>query len=159
MNQGSVEQFGVPQEIYDWPATMFVANFIGSPSMNFLHFNGSVAKGDTTVSLSDQPFDIPAQLQQASGSLVFGVRPEHVSLKESSAYRGEVTATEYLGTSQITTLNTPNGVLKARTPASQAINVGETVGLDFNPRNITLFDESTGKALLSKANKGVLDHG
>jgi multiple sugar transport system ATP-binding protein len=159
MNHGSVEQFGVPQEIYDWPATLFVANFIGSPSMNFLHFSGSVAKDDTSVSLSGQRFDIPAQLHKTSGNLVFGVRPEHVILKENSTYRGEVTATEYLGTTQIITLNTPNGVLKARTPVSQTANVGETVGLDFNPRTITLFDETTGEALLSEANKGVLDHG
>ncbi len=38
MNHGVVEQFGTPQEIYDWPATMFVADFIGSPPMNFLRF-------------------------------------------------------------------------------------------------------------------------
>ena len=38
MNHGSVEQFGVPQDIYDWPATKFVAQFIGSPPMNFLEF-------------------------------------------------------------------------------------------------------------------------
>ncbi len=41
MNHGVVEQFGTPQEIYDHPATMFVADFIGSPSMNFLRFEGS----------------------------------------------------------------------------------------------------------------------
>ena len=45
MNHGSVEQFGVPQDIYDWPATKFVAQFIGSPSMNFLDFNGMIGKG------------------------------------------------------------------------------------------------------------------
>ncbi len=159
MNHGSVEQFGVPQDIYDWPATMFVANFIGSPSMNFLHFEGTVATGDTSISFDGQSFDIPAQLSTASGKLVMGVRPEHVVLQDDSAYRGEVTATEYLGTTQIVTLDTPNGILKARTPATQVANVGDTIGLDFNPRTITLFDETTGEALLSKANKGVLDHG
>ena len=45
MNHGVVEQFGAPQEIYDWPATMFVADFIGSPPMNFLRFDGTVAAG------------------------------------------------------------------------------------------------------------------
>ena len=44
MNHGSVEQFGVPQEIYDWPATLFVADFIGSPPMNFLRFEGGRIK-------------------------------------------------------------------------------------------------------------------
>ncbi len=159
MNHGSVEQFGVPQQIYDWPASMFVAGFIGSPSMNFLRFNGAVANGDSTVRFSDQHFDIPVQLQRASGDLVFGVRPEHVALDDTGTYQGKVMAIEYLGTTQIITLETANGVLKARVPASQSATVGARVGLVFNPRTVTLFDEATGAALLSDANKGVLDHG
>jgi len=159
MNHGSVEQFGVPQEIYDWPATLFVADFIGSPPMNFLHFNGRLDEGNTSVSLSGQPFDIPRQQQGASGDLVFGVRPEHVSLDETSAYKGEVIAIEYLGTTQIITIDTPNGGLKARVAAAQTVEAGQNVGLAFNARTITIFDKSSGAALLSDANKGVLDHG
>ncbi len=49
MNHGVVEQFGRPQEIYDWPATMFVASFIGSPAMNFLPFEGVAAPGAASV--------------------------------------------------------------------------------------------------------------
>lgn len=159
MNNGSVEQFGVPQEIYDWPSTMFVADFIGSPSMNFLRFNGTVKEGDTSVLFGNQSFDIPVQLENMSGNLVFGVRPEHASLNDDSGFRGEVVATEYLGTTQIVSLATPNGILKARLLATQIARVGETVGLGFNPRTITIFDDSTGKALLSEANKGVLKNG
>jgi multiple sugar transport system ATP-binding protein len=159
MNHGSVEQFGVPQEIYDWPSTMFVADFIGSPSMNFLRFNGTVKEGDTSVFFGNKSFDIPVQLENTSGNLVFGVRPEHASLKDDSGFRGEVVATEYLGTTQIVSLTTPNGILKARVLATQIARVGETIGLDFNPRTITIFDDSTGKALLSEANKGVLKNG
>ena len=48
------------------------------------------------------------------GDVVFGVRPEHVALSDSGAYRGEVQAAEYLGTTQIVTLDTHAGVLKAR---------------------------------------------
>ena len=48
MNHGVVEQFGIPQQIYDWPATKFVAEFIGSPPMNFLEFNGTVGEGAET---------------------------------------------------------------------------------------------------------------
>jgi multiple sugar transport system ATP-binding protein len=159
MNNGSVEQFGVPQEIYDWPSTMFVADFIGSPSMNFLHFNGTVKEGDTSVLFGNQSFDIPVQLENTSGNLVFGVRPEHASLNDDSGLRGEVVATEYLGTTQIVSLATPNGTLKVRVLATQIARVGETVGLGFNPRTITIFDDFTGKALLSEANKGVLKNG
>ena len=159
MNHGTVEQFGVPQQIYDWPATLFVADFIGSPSMNLLHFNGSISKGDTTVSLGEQSFKVPKQLQAASGNLVFGVRPENVSFNKSGTYRGIVTATEYLGTSQIVTINTSSGVIKARVPSAQLVSVDEELGLEFDSSTITLFDESTGAALLSDSNKGMLDHG
>ncbi len=159
MNHGSVEQFGVPQEIYDWPATLFVADFIGSPPMNFLDFQGEVAKGDTTVSLNGHTFEVPKQLQEASGDLVFGIRPEHITLNTISRYKGEVLATEYLGTTQIVTLRCANGMLKARISAHDDIHVGDQVGLVFNARTVTLFDKKSGAALLSDANKGVLDHG
>ena len=159
MNNAVVEQFGTPQEIYDKPATMFVADFIGSPSMNFLRFEGAVPEGARSVDLNGHMLGIPLQMQGASGSLVFGVRPEHVTLNDSGTYRGEVLATEYLGTTQIITLATPNGELKARIDSAQVARVGETVGLGFNADAITLFDESNGGALRSELNDEVLAHG
>ncbi|KIN63506.1 ABC transporter, ATP-binding protein [Sulfitobacter noctilucicola] len=159
MNNAVVEQFGTPQQIYDKPATMFVADFIGSPSMNFLHFDGSVAEGGTNVDLGGQSLGVPKQLQGASGKLVFGVRPEHITLSDSGSYRGEVIASEYLGTTQIITLDTPNGEIKARIDSGQVARTGEKVGLDFDPRTITLFDAGSGQALRSELNKEVLAHG
>jgi len=159
MNHGSVEQFGVPQDIYNWPATMFVADFIGSPSMNFLHLKGAVNTGDSTIALAGQVFEIPMQLQGCEGNIVFGVRPEHVSFDQNSQYRGDIIATEYLGTTQIVTLHTENGTLKSRISSTESVSEGETMGLKFNPRAITLFDKKTGVALLSEGNKGVLGDG
>ena len=159
MNHGSVEQFGVPQDIYDWPATKFVAQFIGSPSMNFLDFNGMIGKGGNEVSLNDVALNIPKSIDGANGALSFGVRPEHVRLDDAAAYRGRVKATEYLGTTQIVTLETANGDVKARVASSDAVNVGDQTGLSFDARTITLFDAETGQALRSQANEGVLNHG
>jgi multiple sugar transport system ATP-binding protein len=159
MNHGSVEQFGVPQDIYDWPATKFVAQFIGSPPMNFLDFNGMVGAGSGHVKLGDVSLPIPETIDGANGDLTFGVRPEHVRLDDSATYRGRVKSTEYLGTTQIITFDTPNGVLKARVASSDHVNVGDTTGLAFDARTITLFDAGSGKALLSQANAGVLSHG
>jgi multiple sugar transport system ATP-binding protein len=159
MNHGSVEQFGVPQDIYDWPTTMFVADFIGSPPMNFLHFKGSVNTGDSTVTLAGQTFEIPMQLQGCEGDIVFGVRPEHTSFDSNSQYRGDIIATEYLGTTQIVTLQTENGTLKSRISSAEPASEGERVGLAFNPSTITLFDQKSGAALLSEGNKGVLGDG
>ena len=57
MNHGVVEQFGRPQQIYDWPATKFVAQFIGSPSMNFLEFEGMIGIGGNSVDLGGVKVD------------------------------------------------------------------------------------------------------
>ena len=159
MNNAVVEQFGTPQQIYDTPATMFVADFIGSPAMNFLRFDGTVAPQTTTVAMGGEQMAVPRQIEAASGKLVFGVRPEHVRLSDTASYRGEVLATEYLGTTQIITLRTPNGTLKARTGSTQVAKVGETVGLEFDAKTITLFEESSGRALHSALNDEVLSNG
>lgn len=155
MNHGVVEQFGTPQDIYDHPATLFVADFIGSPSMNFLHFEGSAAPGATSVQLGDIAMALPEVQEAAQGKLVLGVRPEHVALTDTSPYRGRVEATEYLGTTQIVTLSTPHGQIKARTSAAKVAQVGDTVGLTLNPRTLSLFDATTGRALRTAANAGV----
>ncbi|MCH2168890.1 MAG: ABC transporter ATP-binding protein [Oceanicola sp.] len=159
MNHGVIEQFGTPQDIYDKPATMFVAEFIGSPHMNFLKFHGSLAAGATTVEMHHQTLGMPALREAFDGDMVYGVRPEHIRLSDSAGYRGEVVATEYLGTTQIVTLQTHNGEVKARIASDQVARVGESVGLDFDPATVTLFDNQSGRAIRSNLNAGVLSHG
>jgi multiple sugar transport system ATP-binding protein len=97
---------------------------------------------------------VPRQNEGARGSLVFGVRPEHVRLADDGAYRGRIRAVEYLGTTQIVTIDTPNGPLKARTPAGQPARVDEVVGLGFAAPTVTLFEAATGRALRSALNEG-----
>ena len=158
MNNAVVEQFGTPQEIYDKPATMFVADFIGSPSMNFLPFRGQVAAGATDVGMHNVRFAIPEAREAFEGDMAFGVRPEHIRIADDAPFRAQVLAAEYLGTTQIITLETPGGEVKARIGAAQAARAGETVGLEFNGATVTLFDRQTGRALKSELNEGVL-HG
>lgn len=159
MNHGVVEQFGEPQDIYDWPATKFVAQFIGSPPMNFLDFRGMVGVGETRVTLGETSFEIPRMFDGANGALTLGVRPEHITLDDAASYRGEVTAVEYLGTTQIITLNTENGAVKARAASSDTVKLGQRTGLRFDPRTLSIFDANSGRALTSEANTGVLNHG
>ena len=159
MNHGSVEQFGKPQEIYDWPSTMFVANFLGSPSMNFLRFEGMLGTNKSSIEMNGIDFKIPVALEGAKGKLAFGVRPEHITFSDKAPFKGEVVATEYLGTTQVVTLTTPNGSVKVRTGASGKIKLGEKVGLNFDPRTVTIFNAENGKALLSNANQGVFNRG
>ncbi len=147
MNGGRVEQLGAPQEIYDRPATLFVAGFIGQPAMNLLPFRGRAAPGDGEVALGEVRLAVPRLDEAPSGEgLVLGVRPEHVALGEG-VYRGRVEAVEYLGTSQVVTLSVPHGSLRARVPAGAAVRPGEVVPLSFAPAALSLFDAGTGRAL------------
>ncbi len=158
MNHGVVEQFGSPQDIYDKPATMFVADFIGSPPMNFLRFSSTVEVGACEVAVHDTTLPLPEMRIPFDGEMAYGVRPEHVRLSDDGAYRGEVLATEYLGTTQILTIRVPDGEIKARIPSDQPARAGETVGLEFNGATTSLFDNQTGRALPSDLNEGVLSH-
>lgn len=159
MNNAVVEQYGTPQEIYDKPATMFVADFIGSPSMNFLDFEGSLSIGAKTAKLGNISLGMPKLREGIEGALTFGVRPESIKLSDKAKYRGEVIATEYLGTTQIVTLDTPNGEVKARISSEKPAKVGEKIGLEFNKSAVTIFDRTSGRALISELNEGVLGDG
>ena len=159
MNHGAIEQFGTPQDIYDKPATMFVADFIGSPPMNFLTFEGSLEAASTDVQLNGQILPIPSTHEAFAGEIVYGIRPEHIRLSDQSDFRAAVIASEYLGTTQIVTLTTEHGEVKARIASDQTMRVGEQVGLAFNGKTVTLFDAKNGRALRSELNEEVLANG
>lgn len=159
MNHGVVEQFGKPQEIYDWPATRFVAQFIGSPAMNFLDFEGKIDSGKNTFLLDDYELPIPRLCENVRGELSLGVRPEHIRFSDAAKYRGEVIASEYLGTTKIITIKTLHGAIKARTPSSNRVAQGERLGLEFDARTLSIFCNETGRAALSETNEEVLKRG
>jgi multiple sugar transport system ATP-binding protein len=159
MNQGVIEQFGTPQEIYDRPATLFVADFIGSPAMNLIPFTGRVARGARAIDLNGTKVPVP-ELAEGNGEIEFvlGARPEHVSFDDGSQFRGEVFGTEYLGTMQIVTVKTAHGQIKARVPAHVAMKTGETVGLSFMGDRLSLFERKNGRALKTALHREVV-HG
>ena len=157
MNHGVIEQFGVPQDIYDWPATRFVARFIGDPPMNLLSCETGLAPGAAGVTVAGAKVVVPEQIDGTRGALSLGVRPEHARLDDAAALRGEVTAVEYLGTTQIVTLATAAGPVKVRASSRDRAVVGDRTGLALDARCITLFDDTTDRALRSVANREVLD--
>ena len=159
MNKGRVEQIGSPQEIYDRPASMFVADFIGSPSMNFLRFEGGLKSGDRAIAFHDARVAVPEIRQDcAPAALALGVRPEHIRFADAASVRGKVFGAEYLGTTQIVTVDTAHGRVAARLPSSASVRIGEVVGLEFNSERLVLFDAGTGLAIRT-ANDGSAHHG
>src|SRR5262245_57014271 len=148
MNHGVIEQFGKPQEIYDRPASMFVADFIGSPPMNFLRFHGGLAKGAREIVVQGTPVAVPEVREDVVvGDMALGVRPEHIRFDDASKLRGSVYGAEYLGTTQIVSVETADGIVKARVPAGLPVRTGETVGLSLNAGRLSLFERASGRAI------------
>jgi multiple sugar transport system ATP-binding protein len=149
MNRGVIEQLGPPRQVYEYPASVFVADFIGAPAMNFLPFESGLAVGTREVAIGGAIQGVPALREAvARAPLLCGVRPEHVRLGATGALRAEVLGTEYLGTSQIVTLSTAQGTtVRAKVPVSQPVQRGDHVGLEFDAMQVSVFDAASGRAL------------
>ena len=149
MNRGVIEQLGAPQEVYDRPASVFVADFIGAPAMNFIPFAGAYAAGTREVGIGAARIAVlPLAEGVPESALLCGVRPEHVRFDAASALRAEVVGSEYLGHSQIVTLSTAVGsTLRAKVGVQVSAQRGEHVGLAFDASAVSLFDEPSGRAL------------
>lgn len=155
MNRGVIEQFATPQEIYDQPATMFVADFIGSPPMNFLPFRAGLRSGESRVQVSGADIAVPRIAEDvAEADLALGVRPEHIRFSDASPLRGTVFGAEYLGTTQIVTVTTEHGPVKARLSSEIPAKAGETVGLELRAERLSIFDRGSGRALRSALHEG-----
>ena len=150
MDQGEVLQVGAPSEIYDRPATRFVAGFIGSPAMNFLPAIGPLAPGTRRVRVNGAEVDVPLLHEPLEhDDAILGVRPEHVEVASDGPLRGRVFGVEYMGARQLITVDTDAGRLKIRAPNTVRAGFGETVGLRFKSDALVLFDGRTERALRS----------
>jgi multiple sugar transport system ATP-binding protein len=151
LNGGRVEQVGSPRELYERPASRFVAGFLGSPRMNFLSARlqtpGETSLVDTLVwGITSLPFD--SSNLAAGTPLSLGIRPEHVSLKAADGTAGVmVTAVEYLGSETYVHLETgQDEPLICRCEVSAGWQAGDRVELQLDIDNLHLFD-ADGTAL------------
>jgi multiple sugar transport system ATP-binding protein len=150
MNQGEVLQAGPPHEIYHFPATVFVGNFIGSPPMNFMPVDGAVAAGDDAVTLGGAAVPVP-RLHEGAPKVLLGIRPEHAAIDENGPLRGRVIADEYLGSHQILVIETALGVVRVRAGKDEGLPAGSNVGLSLRRERTLLYDAASGRLLRSDA--------
>jgi multiple sugar transport system ATP-binding protein len=149
MNQGVIEQMGAPQDVYERPASVFVADFIGAPSMNLLPMAGRLAAGAIVGRIGEATLALPPLREDApADALLFGVRPEHVHFETESPLRAEVLGSEYLGTSRVVTCRTAQGAtVRAKVGVHVAAQRGDQVGLAFDTAQVSVFDAASGRAL------------
>lgn len=146
LNKGHIEQVGTPLEVYDCPASLFVATFIGSPSMNIMDATVScegIKLGNSLLELNTQSLNL--------GDIKLGLRPEHLRLTEDTPwFHVEVELIEALGADLLLyckTLSTDEQKLVIRVEGHSKITIGEQLGIDIDLEHVHLFDSQTSKRI------------
>jgi multiple sugar transport system ATP-binding protein len=144
LSQGELQQIGTPDEVYDRPANLFVAEFIGSPPMNLLE---ATRDGDTVVASGGWRIPAPAGFQGSSdGGLIVGLRPEGIEIV-TDGQPAEVVAVEPFGSEVIVGVRVGSQALKIRAAPDVRPAPGSRIGLRADPSAVRLFDRSSGAAL------------
>ncbi len=142
LNAGRIEQNGTPVELYETPANVFVARFIGTPPMNLLPLaagaDGAVVEGTAA----------PALLPVAAAGGTLGVRPEHIELVFERGLRAGVDNVEYLGGDSLLTCRLGAHPLAVRVPGTVALRPGDAAWLSWAPGAQHYFDPAGVRAAL-----------
>ena len=150
MNAGRIEQIGTPLELYDTPANLFVADFIGSPSMNIVRGTLRVGNGKAWVEVADGPnLPVPASYAPHEGrNVAFGIRPEHTQLAaHGTGVALTVEVVEPTGANIQVFANMGGAHFCAIFTERHLFQPGETLQLCFPEDKIHLFDAETGKRI------------
>ena len=155
MDKGELQQVGPPQELYDNPQKLFVAGFIGSPSMNFVDMKRD---GDT---LKGSGFEAPVPERYKTGaaagtSLVAGFRPEHMDIGDvpnSITIRAKADVVEFLGDEELlhVTVAGHDGDVVAVVSSENRVKPGDVLDLKLPLAKLHLFDKESGNSLARSA--------
>jgi len=142
LNAGHVEQFGTPIELYERPATAFVAGFIGSPAMNFIETeaaDGKLRVGVASVSIESAH----------RGPATLGIRPEHLVAEDDGPFRVRVQMLEQLGANTLVhgVLDGTDAAFVASLPGVRAASEGDVIAFAPKPGALHLFDRASGKRI------------
>ncbi len=153
MDGGVIQQLDTPERIYDDPATLFVASFIGSPSMNLL--DGALEDG---VFVADG-IRVPGVGQGSRTGMVLGVRPEDLQVGEASQFAGKVYSSELTGEAVLVTVTLGSGqTLCARGPRSLRCGIGDAVTAQVDPARTYLFERASGARVRRPGNEQLQDN-
>jgi len=164
MKDGIIQQFGTPQQIYNDPANLFVASFIGSPPMNFIPLRLQRRDGQLWAVLDSASSDAAGQARcelplgameegMEQRDLVLGIRPEQIQLApgpsgELPCIRADVEVIEPTGPDTLVFVNLNQTKVCCRLAPDMAPPVGASLVLQFEPSKVLLFDAHSGERLL-----------
>jgi multiple sugar transport system ATP-binding protein len=144
LDRGVLQQLDTPSRIYDDPANLFVAGFIGSPPMNFLR--GSLANGRLSGAAG---FDVPTAVTASIARAVVGVRPEDCRIAggQAATLEGRIYAVELIGDHTLITLDLGGQMLTVKGPKDFERADGGRLTIGFSPASAFVFDETSGERI------------
>lgn len=144
MNKGAIMQIGTPEAVYNEPANLFVAGFIGSPAMNLVEGNFSDGV------FSAENITLPGLPAQPSGSVTLGYRAEDARLVDASTdavISAPVYSMELLGDATMITVRVGGTLVSAKADKSFRAAIGDTVHLSFDTADVHLFNTASGERI------------
>mgnify|MGYP001343146022 FL=1 len=143
LEKGVLQQLATPAEIYNNPANLFVAQFIGSPPMNVVH--GSLNGGQFTTNGVAIQTAVTGQADQA----IMGVRPEDCSIASSGegTLSGKIYTNELIGDHALVTVDWGDDQISVKAPKDFVGEQGDEVGIIIHPDRLFVFDESNGQRM------------
>ena len=132
MNHGQVEQVATPRKMYETPATLFAAKFIGTPPM--VMFSPKILGNNLTP-----------EIMSKSQNLTFGIRPESLVPSETGMINGEITNIEYLGADAMLECMVGSETLLCRASGQTQVLAGANINLAFDVRDLHVFDSASGR--------------
>ena len=160
MNLGVIQQNDTPENIYNKPGNTFVADFIGSPSMNLIKGNliqnsdkiSFITEGsDNKIQIPINNYDFDKKIELNNKEVYFGIRPEHIYYKKINENDFEIKLkaelSEYIGHEQIVTFNYSNQETLAKFASTIKIDLNKEINLYFDLSQISLFDRNTERRI------------
>ena len=155
MNKGRIMQIGRPKELYEHPANIFVAGFIGSPPMNFL--DAEIVEKNNKIVLKVDKYELvlPDWMAEKIGPLpreaILGIRPEHIKIaagEEKNTWSVPVFVVEPMGTETIINVKIGDKIVKIRTLQEIEVHPGDIIKIIIPINRIHLFDKKTGTPII-----------
>lgn len=145
MKDGLIQQLDSPHEIYNRPVNKYVADFIGSPSMNFFDGNaasGVFTSGDLTINLAGYEF---ADDKSANAPAWFGIRPEHIVIGEDAPFNTDIVVeiVEPMGSDTLVWTTINNEPFRFRMDGQATVKTGDKMKIGFDPARASMFDKAT----------------
>ena len=158
LNLGVLQQIGTPEEIYDYPENLFVADFVGEPPMNFIKATLIREKNDYTAKLYNQKLKIPENYRDSiekyykgdGTEIMLGIRPIYIDVSEPSedqTISGEVYVFEDIGESGLLTVQIGDALIRVELNPGYSFKLGEKVNITFDLEKILIFNPTTGERI------------